>query len=185
MKRFAFFASLCLLLFGFGGRASAQFLPDVPDMKGRAVYGGNFGFGINGGRLSLSIAPQIGYRVFNPWEIGTRVIYDLNCYFDRVNGNVYSHYFGVAPYTNVQVYRGLFLHAEDEILYGVSRWNQETVRSRWYNSVFVGGGYRSYSYNGSFAYFMVLYNLSWNAIHSGTWESPYASPISVRVGYCF
>lgn len=185
MKRFAIMAALSLMLFGFAGKASAQYLKEVPDLKGKTIIGGNFGFGMSGNALSLSIAPQVGYRIFNPWEVGVRGIYDLTCYFDKVYGNEYGHYFGVAPYTNFQVYKGLFLHAEDEVMYGFSRWNHETVASRWYNSVFVGGGYRQYSYDGSFIYIMVLYNLSWGDIQSSNWDTPYGSPIALRVGYCF
>ncbi len=185
MKRFAIIASMVLMLFGLFGKASAQFLPEVPDMKGRIIYGGNFGFGISGNYLNFSIAPQVGYRIFNPWELGVRGIYNLQCYFNRQLGNEYSHYFGVAPYTNVQVYKGLFLHVEDEIMYGIHRWNHETVKNKWYNSVFVGGGYRQYSYSGSFFYVMVLYNLSWGILKSNAWDTPYGSPILLRVGYCF
>ena len=185
MKRFGIIAALSLLLLGFCGKASAQFFGDVPNLKGKVIYGGNFGFGISGYYLNLSIAPQIGYRVFNPWEIGVRGIYNLQCYFDRVYGNEYAHYFGVAPYTNFQVFKGLFIHVEDEIMYGFSRWNHETMGGKWYNSVFVGGGYRQYTYTGSFVYFMVLYNLSWGLIPSNTWATPYATPLIIRVGYCF
>ena len=185
MKRLAIIASLCLMLLGFAGKVSAQFLPDVPDLKGKVIYGGNFGFGMSGNYLSLSIAPQVGYRIFNPWEVGTRVIYNLDCNFNRTYGNTNGHYFGVAPYTNFQVYKGIFIHVEDEVMYGIVRWKHETVSRNWYNSVFVGGGYRNYSYNGSYVYLMVLYNLSWGVLHTTTWDTPYTSPISLRVGYCF
>ena len=185
MKRFGIIAALSLMLFGFCGKASAQFFGEVPNLKGKFIYGGNFGFGLNNRFLSLSIAPQVGYRIFNPWEVGVRGIYDLNCYFNRMNGNEYGHYFGVAPYTNVQVFRGLFLHVEDEILYGFIRWNRQTVSQKWYNTVFVGGGYRQYTYTGSYMYFMVLYNLSWGLLQPSTWYTPYSSPISIRVGFCF
>ncbi|MBR0177333.1 MAG: hypothetical protein IJQ11_07890 [Bacteroidales bacterium] len=185
MKRFAIIAAIGLMLMGFCGKVSAQFLPEVPNLKGKMIYGGNFGFGMSGNHLSLSIAPQVGYRIFNPWEIGLRGTYQLQCYFDRYHGNEYFHYFGAAPYTNVQVYKGLFLHVEDEIMYGVSRWNHQTSSGRWFNSVFVGGGYRQYAYNGSYAYFMVLYNLSWGQVQSNSWDTPYSTPIQIRVGYCF
>ena len=185
MKRFAILAVMGLMLLGFSGKASAQYFSDLPDMKGRWVFGGNLGFGMSGNYLNFSIAPQAGYRIFNPWEVGVRGIYNLQCYFDRVHGNEYVHYFGVAPYTNFQVFRGLFLHVEDEVMYGFSRWNHETSRGRWFNSVFVGGGYRQYTYSGSFVYFMVLYNRSWAVIPSGSWETPYGSPLELRVGYCF
>ena len=184
MKRIGIIAALMVMLCGFCGRASAQY-SSVPDLKGKVIYGGNFGFGLNGNYLSLSLAPQVGYRIFNPWEVGVRGIYNLTCNFDRVYGSVYGHYFGVAPYTNFQVYKGLFVHVEDEVLYGFYRWNHETVSNNWYNSVFVGGGYRQYSYTGSFMYIMVLYNLTWGGFHTNTWDTPYVSPISIRVGYCF
>ena len=145
MKRFAIIASLCLMLFGIAGKASAQILPDVPDMKGKLVVGGDF---------------------------------DLGLY-----GNYFN--FGIAPYTNCQVYKGLFLHVEDEVMYGLSRYNHSTTGSSWFNSLFVGGGLRQYAYNGSYVYYMVLYNLSWGGIVAGNWGTPYSSPIAMRVGYCF
>lgn len=186
MKRFALIAFIGMMFFGFLSQATAQRIQEIPNLRGKVIYGGNFGFGLNNRYLTLSIAPQIGYRIFNPWEIGVRGIYDLDCYFDRWNGNTYGHYFGVAPYTNVQIYRGLFIHVEDELLYGIRRWNRETVSQRWYNTVFVGGGYRQYAYNGSYAYFMVLYNLSWGLLQPhGSMDTPYSSPFTIRVGYCF
>ena len=185
MKRFGIITALMLLLMGFTDKASAQFLPDVPDMKGKFVVGGDFDFGLYGSYLNFAIAPQIGYRIFSPWEVGLHGVYDLNCDFNSYYGSTYAHYFGLAPYTNFQVYKGLFVHVEDEVMYGFSRWNHETMRSKWFNSVFVGGGYRQYSYNGSFVYYMLLYNLSWGAIPSNNWDTPYSSPILLRVGYCF
>ena len=186
MKRFGIFAALCLMFLGFCGKASAQRFQDVPNLKGKVIYGGNFGFGMSGRHLSLSIAPQIGYRIFNPWEVGVRAIYDMTCDFNAYYGNSYGHYFGVAPYTNFQVFRGLFLHVEDEMMYGMTRYQHETVSRRWYNSAFVGGGYRQYASDGSYVYFLVLYNLSWGNISAnGGLNTPYASPISIRVGYCF
>ena len=185
MKRFGLLVALIMMLCGFVCKASAQRNYEIPDLKGKVIYGGNFGFGMSGHYLNLSIAPQIGYRVINPWEIGVRGIYNLQCYFNRVYGNEYGHYLGAGPYTNFQIYRGLFIHVEDEVMCGFTRWNHETVSNKWYNTVFVGGGYRQYTYGGGYAYFMVLYNLSWGVLQTGSWDTPYSSPISVRVGYCF
>ena len=185
MKRFAIIASLCLMLPGFAGKASAQFLPDVPDMKGKIVVGGDFDLGLYGNYFNFGIAPQVGYRVFSPWEVGLRGVYDLNCNFNSTYGSTYAHYFGIAPYTNCQIYKGLFLHVEDEVMYCLSRYNHSTTGSKWFNSLFVGGGYRQYAYNGSYVYYMVLYNLSWSGIATAGVGTPYASPIAFRVGYCF
>ena len=63
MKRFALIASLCLMLFGFAGKASAQLLPDVPDMKGKLIVGGDFDLGLYGNYFNFGIAPQVGYRI--------------------------------------------------------------------------------------------------------------------------
>lgn len=175
-----------LMLTGFANKASAQLLSDVPDMRGKVTIGGDFDFGIYGNYLNLGIAPQVGYRIFSPWEVGVRGVYTLNCYFSPYYTTEYYHYFGVAPYTNCQIYKGLFAHVEDEMLYGLLRYDHLTHGGAWYNSLFVGGGYRSYSYEGnSYYYIMVLYNLSYDDMQN--WTSglyPYASPIVLRVGLC-
>ena len=182
MKRFGIIAALFVMLFGCSLTAEAQLFGPKNGMKGKMVYGGNFGFGISGSRLNLLLAPQVGYRITNAWEIGVRGTYNLHCYFDNFLGNQTNHWFGPAAYTNVEIAYGIFAHAEYEGLYGVSYFNhqQSEAAQRWYNSYFLGGGYRTYSGDGNFAFFMVLYNLNWY----GT-ESPYAIPIVIRVGYCF
>lgn len=182
MKRFGIITALLLMFVGFSGKVSAQSFSEVPNLRGKFTYGGDFNFGISGSYLNLAIAPQIGYRVFNPWEVGVRGIYNLKCYFRY---NEYYHYFGFAPYTNVQFYRGLFVHAEYENIYGLARFNHEYLEGKWYDSMFVGGGYRSYSYSGNYYYFMVLYNLSWSNQQLHDFLYPYGSPIVIRVGYCF
>ena len=183
MKYFGIIAALFLMLFGFSGKASAQFLTDVPDMKGKFTYGGDFDFGIYGNYMNLAVAPQAGYRIFSPWEVGLRGVYNLKCFFGY---SEYYHYFGVAPYTNFEVYKGLFVHVENEILYGLARYNHEFFGGEWYNSVFLGGGYRSYSKEGQYYYLMVLYNLSWDYTKVlNDWLYPYGAPWVIRVGFCF
>ena len=186
MKRFGIIAALSLMLLGFAGKASAQFLPDVPDMKGKFTKGGDFDFGMYGHTLNFAIGPQVGYRIFSPWEVGLRGVYNLYCSFSALYGNEYYHYFGVSPYSNFQVYKGLFAHAEYENLYGLVRYNHETLGGEWYNSIFIGGGYRSYSYeSNSYYYLMVLCNLSWGGLETWNGLYPYSSPIVMRVGFCF
>ena len=182
MKRFGIIAALFVMLFGFSMQSQAQLFGPENGMKGKMVLGGNFGFGISGSRLNLLLAPQVGYRITNAWEIGVRGTYNLHCYFDSFLGNQTNHWFGPAAYTNVEIAYGIFAHAEYEGLYGVSYFNHQQVEvaQRWYNSYFLGGGYRSYSGDGKYVFFMALYNLNWY----GT-ESPYALPIVIRVGYCF
>ena len=184
MRRFGIIAALFVMLFGFSMQSQAQLFGPENGMKGKVVYGGNFGFGMSGNYLNLLIAPQVGYRVFNAWEIGVRGTYNLQCYFNRYYGNEVNHWFGPAAYTNIETAYGIFAHLEYVGLYRVSYFNHQQAESaeRWYNSYFVGGGYRTYSDSGSFAYFMVLYNLTWYRL---TADTPYNSPIVIRVGYCF
>ena len=185
MKRFAIIAALSIMILGCSGKVSAQFFQDVPDLKGKVVYGGDLGFGMSGNYLDLSLSPQVGYRIFNPWEVGVRGTYKLQCFFYHNASNVYYHYFGAAPYTNFQFYKGLFVHVEDEMLYGISRYQHLTENHKLFNTLFGGLGYRQYSYEGSCTFVMVLYNFSYENPENWDRMYPYYSPIEIRVGFCF
>lgn len=183
MKRLGIILALSLMLFGVSNKVSAQFFSDMPDMKGKFTYGGDFNFGLYGSRMNFSIAPQVGYRIFSPWEVGMRGVYNLKCYFYN---SEYFHYLGFAPFTSIEFFRGLFTYAEYENLYGFARYHHESVGGEWYRSVFVGGGYRSYSFGGSYYYFMLLYNLNWDYPRfQNDWLYPYGAPLVIRVGFCF
>ena len=183
MKRFGIIAALFIMLLGYSTQASAQFFQEGHNMKGKITYGGGFALGLNFHTLNLSLAPQVGYRIFSPWEVGLRGVYNLNCNFAY---SQYYHYFGFSPYTNFEFFRGLFIHAEYEHLYGLARVNQESLGGVWYRSIFVGGGLRSSSYGGGGYYVMLLYNLSWNINKfQNDWLYPYGSPFVIRVGFCF
>ena len=185
MKRFGIIAALSIMLLGFSGKVSAQFFADVPNMKGKFIFGGNLGFGMSGNYLDLSLSPQVGYRVFNPWEVGVRGTYKLQCFFHPNANSVYYHYFGAAPYTNVQFFRGLFVHVEYEMLYGLTRYHHQTEEQRLFKTLFGGVGYRQYSIGGGYAFLMVLYNFSYEKQENWDRMYPYYSPIEIRVGFCF
>lgn len=172
------------LLMGLFVSMQAQLLPEVPNMKGRVVLGGDFGLGMSGRNFGMTLAPQVGYRIWNPLEVGVRGSYSLNVFFDTYYGTSSLHCFGAAPYVSAQVYKGLFVHAEDEAMYCLQRYNHES-EGKWFNSLFVGGGYRSYSSKTSYAFLLILYNLSWDRQVMFEGGSPYASPMQIRVGYCF
>ena len=177
---------IVVLTLGLLSVSQAQFLSDVSDMEGKTVLGGNFGFGLSGRNFSLTVAPQVGYRVHNAVELGGRLSYSLSAYFDAQYGNSSLHCFGFGPYATVQIFKGLSFHVEDEVLYCLQRFNHQTVseRNKWYNSVFVGGGYKSYTSDNSFVFFLLLYNLSWDYQELHQNGSPYSSPMQIRVGYC-
>lgn len=184
MKRIILIVFLALSLFSV---SHAQFHTNVRHTEGKTVLGGNFGFGLSGRNFSLTIAPQVGYRVMDAVELGGRLSYSLSAYFDAQYGNSSLHCFGLGPYATVQIYKGLSLHVEDEALCCLERFNHTTVsaRDKWYNSVFVGGGYKSYFTDNAFAFILVLYNLSWDYQELHQHGSPYSSPVQIRVGFCF
>lgn len=156
-----------------------------PDfMKGKMVVGGIFTAGYSYNCLNLGIAPQFGYRLTRGLEVGARLGYDFSHYFrDPYYGNYNCHFFSGAIYANFEVFRGFYIHVEDEESCMLVRGNNmDPTLPTWYNSAFVGVGYRQYTSDGSFVYFAFLYNLSWDYGNSG--NSPYVNPYVIRVGYC-
>ena len=148
-------------------------------MKKKVVVGGNFGLGLYGNSFYVGVAPQIGYRLTRSLEAGVRLGYDLHYYYrDYYLGNYFCHYFSGSAYLNYEIFKGFYLQAEDEeMCLLVSGKALETNASSWYNSAFVGAGYRQY-WGRSYTYYSILFNLSWD------YDSPYNSPFVVRVGYC-
>lgn len=167
-------------------QAHAQSLGAPDFMRGKFVVGGSFGGGLYGNRLYLGLAPQIGFRITRSLEIGARLGYELNHYFGTPYYGSYScHYFSGALYANLEVFRGLYLHVEDEescMLLSGQVVNPNAPK--WYNSVFVGVGYRQYVNYGDFVYYSLLYNLSWGFDSAGNYNTPYANPFMIRIGYC-
>lgn len=181
------FVSFCLIVLAMCTATVSAQLPKAPsEMKGKIVTGGNFGFDIWGNTLYFSVSPQIGYRLTRGLEAGVRLGYDLNYTFDRYYGNWSVHHISAGAYINYEIIKGIYVHLEDE----------ETCRlvfdglvsngsgPRWYNSLFVGAGYRQYISETGYAYITLLYNLRWD-YSVGEVNSPYSRPLMVRVGYCF
>lgn len=165
---------------------SAQTCGDS-DMKGKWVAGGNLGLGSTSYVLSANAAPQFGKRLTNNLECGVRLSYTLNHYFRSAYYEPYSlNYFGGSVYMNYELFHVLFLHVEDEALYEMMYYEHSFVsdESRWYNSLFVGGGYRQYAGENAFVQLTVLWNLNdyYNPITGDS--SPYFNPV-FRVGYFF
>lgn len=166
--------------------AQAQTFGGPEAMKRKVVVGGDFGLGFYGNNFYFGIAPQAGYRLTRSLEVGVRLGYDLNYYYGNYYyGSYFCHYFSGSAYANFEVFKGIYLHVEDEELCLLVRGQAiNPTAPRWYNSLFVGGGYRHYASPTSYAYYSILYNLSWDYGYNGSQSSPYASPFVVRVGYC-
>lgn len=149
-------------------------------MKHKLVAGGSFGAGFSGNYFHLAVAPQLGFRLTRSLELGVRLGYDLN-YYGRGLGDYYAHFISGAAYANIEVYRGFYFQAEYEKMCELlSGQSIPGTTPKWFDSIFIGGGFRQYVDKGtSFVYYSILYNLSWD------YNSPYAMPFVIRVGYCF
>lgn len=132
---------------------------------------------------SILIAPQLGYKINPDWEAGIRLTYNYRSYRWQQQ-RIRTHDKAIGVFTNYEIWRGLFAHAETEWLYytpvfftGNPLW-LEKDDPRFFNSLFVGGGYRQYYSSSGYAYLLVLYNLN------DSFDSPYSNPI-IRAGVAF
>ena len=167
-------------------QVQAQTFGGPESMKGKFVVGGDFDAGFYGHSVNIGVAPQAGYRLTRSLEMGVRLGYQLNYnYGNNYYGSYSCHFFSGAIYANYEIFRGLYLHAEDEEMCLLVRGEAvNPTAPSWYNSVFVGAGYRQYFSEKDFAYYAFLYNLSWGYDSLGNYNSPYANPFVIRVGYC-
>lgn len=183
MKRLFTVAIALMLSATFSQQLSAQTFGAPEFMKGKLVVGGDFDAGYYSNSLCLGIAPQVGFRLTRSLEVGVRLGYNLNYFPNYGYGRYFYHGFSGAGYANFEIFRGFYLHAEDEELCLLVRGkNIEPSAPSWFNSVFVGGGYRQYLSSTSYYYYALLYDLSFDYYHN---TSPYASPLIIRMGFCF
>lgn len=178
-----FALALTVMLFS---TVEAQTFGGPESMKRKVVVGGDFGLGFYGNSFYVGVAPQAGYRLTRSLEVGVRLGYDLNYYYGNAYyGNYFCHYFSGSAYANLEVFRGIYLHAEDEEMCLLVRGKALNPSApNWYNSLFVGVGYRQYYSPTAYYFYSILYNLSWDYGYNGNANSPYASPFVVRVGFC-
>ncbi len=170
-----------LLSFFFNGTSMAQQVAGAPEKQSRWVFGGDFGLGFSSYGSNVLISPTAGYKITPAWEGGVRLTYNYYSYKDR-SLKFSSHNYGGGLYTTYVIFKGLFAHAENELLsYERAIISQnavvETERIA-VHSIFIGGGYRQYFTANSFASIMILYNLN------ETLDSPYENPM-FRIGFGF
>lgn len=187
MKRFFAIVLALALTMSVSYELKAQMFGGPDFMRGKAVVGGNAKLGLAHRNFYAGVSPQIGYRLTRSLEIGARLGYDLNYYFGTqyATASYFTHFFSGAVYVNCDIFNGFYVHVEDEEMCRlVSGHAVETSYSRWFNSIFVGGGYHQYLSEKSFTFYSILYNLSWGLGLNGYQESPYATPFVIRVGFC-
>ena len=182
MKRKLCILFALMMAVTLSSRLEAQTFGAPEIMKGKLVVGGNADLGLAGHCFYVGVAPQAGYRLTRSLEVGARVGYDLQYFWD-IYGNYYYHYFAGSLYANYEIFSGIYLQVEDEEMCClISGTDVDGVMPNWCNSIFVGGGYRQYYSETSYFYYSVMYNLSWDYTYSSF--TPYANPFVVRVGFC-
>lgn len=174
-----------LLLFvvvsGFGQQR--QLFPDPPDFDRKWVAGGDFGMGFSNTGSSLLVAPLLGYKINPDWEVGIRLMYNYRSYRYQ-DLRIRTHDRAGALYTNYELWRGLFAHAETEWLsYTPVSFTSSPVwlekgEPKVFHSIFLGGGYRQYYSKSGYAYLLLLYNLN------DSFDAPFSNPV-IRAGVAF
>jgi hypothetical protein len=129
--------------------------PQAAPLSERINVGG--GFDLRFGEITvIGLTPLIAYKVTDKFMLGTILTYR---YFrDNRPGIQYStSTYGVTPFARHTIFKGLFVHAEYEMLYGEYYYNDD---ARWLNSLLVGGGYGVPLGDKGFAGVYVLWNLT-------------------------
>jgi hypothetical protein len=127
-------------------------------LKERLVIGGGLDLQF-GNYTVIGLTPLVGYKVTDKFLAGGiftyRYIQD-----NRYNPSYSASTYGVTPFARYTIFKGLFAHAEYEMLYGKYFINDS---ARWINSLLVGGGYGTPLGNNGFVGVYVLWNVTPNA----------------------
>jgi hypothetical protein len=173
--------AILLLMLMFGHVSAQQVAGNERPEPQRWVFGGDFGMGFSTYGSNILVSPQIGYRITPQFEAGSRLTYNYSSYKNG-NDKLRLSYYGGGFYASYIIYRGIFAHAENEILSyqpvyldynGLVKGDRRVV-----HSIFIGGGYRQYFSATGFGSIMLLYNLN------ETLDSPYDNPM-IRIGFGF
>lgn len=176
--RFLFSITLMFITSGYVFSQQPQQVATTEPRPKRWVAGGDFGLGFSAFGMNARVAPQIGYMLVPRWEAGLRLTY-LYSNIKDMGVRYHFHDVGGGIYTSYDVYKGFFLHGENELLsYNKAFFNSGLLTKDrvLVNSVFVGLGYRQYFGENSSTWIMLLYNIN------ETLDSPYSNPL-FRVGF--
>lgn len=174
---------LVVLLFAFAVHALAQ--DQIPSaekphpfhVKDHLVYGGNMGLSF-GNVTSIGISPMVGYKVSKKFIPGIGGTYNY-IKFNYLNyPSESTHILGGSIWARYYVFENVFADGEYEVLNG--EWDPYFRPGIRYNlnSLLIGGGYQE-GFGGLSSYVLVMYNVTQGA------DSPYASPLIIRVGIGF
>ena len=141
----------------------------------RTFTGGGFGLSF-GNYTTITLSPQFGYRVTDKFWVGVGATYNYIHYRDysyntvvTVNANNY----GGRVFARYIIWKGIFVHVEDEIL----NLQSDSKNNRlWINSALGGGGYQQALGGKSSVYIVALINFTPNKYFVNT------SPV-IRFGF--
>jgi hypothetical protein len=175
-----------LLIFSFillGISAWGQEQPDPPAMErsmknpfaDKLVWGGNLGLQF-GSQSLVDVSPIIGYKVTDRFVPGFGATYRYISWHAPGNPPVRANFYGGSVWARFYIIPEIFIHAEYESLNG--EWEPYLRPGYRYflNTPFLGGGY-SQNMGGVSSYIMLLYIINYS------YDSPYASPLVLRVGF--
>ncbi len=153
-------------------------------------FGGNLGLQF-GTYTAIDIQPRIYYAVTEKLSVGIGGTYSYykysnstpNPYFRGYSNNVYG--FNALTFFQPLDDMPIILQAEYESLnWGAAYVNQNTneiyTERIWSNNLFLGGGIMSKFGEKSAAFFLILYNVTYNPN-----TSYYSQPYVIRVGFAF
>lgn len=129
--------------------------PQPTPLKERIVLGGGLDLQF-GNYTVIGLTPLVGYSVTDKFLVGG--IFTYRYIQDNSAGSGYStSTYGVTPFARYTLFKGLFVHAEYEMLYGQYYVNDDPV---WINSLLIGGGYGVKLGNRGFAGIYMLWNVT-------------------------
>jgi hypothetical protein len=128
--------------------------PKTP-FREKLVLGG--GLDLQFGKYTvIGLTPLLAYAVTDKLLLGS--IFTYRYFKNNQVGFEYStNTYGVSPFARYFIFKGLFAHAEYELLYGEFYYNQGSV---WVDSFLVGGGYGQRIGKNGFAGIYVLWNIT-------------------------
>ncbi|MEM8938160.1 MAG: hypothetical protein AAGC64_02310 [Bacteroidota bacterium] len=147
-------------------------------LSDRIYFGGGGGFSASSSQTNISVFPQVGYKITEPYSIGVGLIYQYVKYDNPIDQSV-SNY-GWSVFNRFNILEQFFIYAEFERLtfeFFTDTSFERTDREG-YNSLLLGGGF-SNRIGGNAAFnTTVLYNV----LYSSDETSPYNSPWVIRAG---
>lgn len=161
---------LALLGILLAGSVQAQYHP-----VHRWEFGGSFGFGLGTSQNSISINPQIGYRLTDYFTVGGGINY---AYYRYKDWDITSNYLGLNAYGRFTPIRYMQLFAQPEVY---RRWGKTrgiSDKESVFATLLLGGGIVIPVVQGGIAV-SVFYDVIQDK------DSPYRDDLMYSVGYTF